>query len=264
MNFLQIFIFFIIYSFFGWVCEVIYCSIPAKKFINRGFLYGPLCPIYGVGALFVQFSLARFSSKYAFIPIVFLIGMIGTTIIEYLTSYWMERVFHLRWWDYSDYKYNINGRVCLKNSIQFGVMSVAMVYLINPFVVKLINHLTVSQIRIFAYSLMIIFLIDLLITLFEMFHFKNILAKFVSKISETIKDTNDDSLESNYSVNHKYDSKFSHHVYGHLMKRYPMVSSKKYHTNLQMVKKHFDEQIKINKEEHNKKRLLQKTRKNKR
>ncbi|HBB29668.1 MAG TPA: hypothetical protein DC000_10580, partial [Clostridiales bacterium] len=112
-NFYVNFIYFIMYSVIGWICEVIFCSIPEKKFINRGFLNGPLCPIYGFGALIVIFFLTPFKDS---IFLVFIFGLIVTSTLEYFTSYAMEKLFHSKWWDYSNNRFNINGRVCLLNS----------------------------------------------------------------------------------------------------------------------------------------------------
>lgn len=135
-SFLNHFLYFFIYSFGGWVCECIYCSIPAKKFINRGFLYGPYCPIYGFGALLVTLLLDGYLSN----PLlVFLLGMLLTSILEYVTSYVMEKLFHKKWWDYSHYRININGRVCLLNSTLFGLMALFVIYVLHPKVTDLIQ-----------------------------------------------------------------------------------------------------------------------------
>ena len=107
-------LYFFIYSFLGWVCECIYCGVPAKKFINRGFLAGPYCPIYGCGALAVIYTLTPFSDN---VVILFGMGVIVTSALEYITSYMMEKLFHTKWWDYSKHPFNIHGRICLKNSV---------------------------------------------------------------------------------------------------------------------------------------------------
>lgn len=135
-NFLNLFLYFFIYSFGGWLCECIYCSIPAKKFINRGFLYGPYCPIYGFGALIVTLTLDGYLNN----PVlVFFLGMFLTSLLEYITSYLMEKIFQKKWWDYSHYKFNIHGRVCLLNSTLFGIMSLFVIYILHPEVSKLIS-----------------------------------------------------------------------------------------------------------------------------
>nr|WP_122011883.1 putative ABC transporter permease [Maliibacterium massiliense] len=131
----RLFLYFLAYSVLGWVCESVYCSIPAKKCINRGFLAGPLCPIYGFGAVAVALTLAPFAGNVA---LVFCLGLLLTSALEYVTSWLMEKAFHMKWWDYSARFCNIRGRVCLKNSVMFGVMSVLVVQVLHPQVVRLV------------------------------------------------------------------------------------------------------------------------------
>ena len=112
------FLLFIIYAVIGWCMEVICKLIQYKKFVDRGFLIGPYCPIYGVGALLITF----FLNKYVQDPVVlFVMAVVVCGILEYLTSYFMEKIYHARWWDYSSKKFNINGRICLSNLIAFGI-----------------------------------------------------------------------------------------------------------------------------------------------
>jgi uncharacterized membrane protein len=129
-------IYFLIYCFIGWICEEIYCSVSAKKIVNRGFLHGPYLPIYGFGAMTVLFLLDPFINN---ILLLFVAGMIATSMIEYLGSFFLEKIFHIKLWDYSKNFLNINGRVCLLNSTLFGLLSLLMVYIIHPFVSKYIS-----------------------------------------------------------------------------------------------------------------------------
>lgn len=152
---------FFLYSTLGWLCECIYCSVPAKKFINRGFLAGPYCPIYGCGALIVIHLLEPFSKS----PItVFLLGILFTSTLEYITSYSMEKLFHTKWWDYSTYRFHINGRVCLKNSLLFGVLCLVVLYGIHPLLMDILNLIPYSLRTILALSFSLIFLYDLFTT----------------------------------------------------------------------------------------------------
>ena len=122
----QWFLWFVIYSLIGWVYESILCSVAGKKLVNRGFLNGPVCPIYGTGAVVVVFALSSLADK----PVLlFLTSAILTTTLEYLTSWLMEKLFHARWWDYSQRFLNIHGRVCLRGFVAFGAMSVLVVRL---------------------------------------------------------------------------------------------------------------------------------------
>ncbi len=131
----QYFVEFIFYSFLGWVWESIYCTIKEKKWADRGFLFGPVCPIYGscVVATSIVFSVFDFLSSPEF-PIwgVFIICYLGSAVAEYATSWVLEKRFRARWWDYSNIPLNINGRICVPVSIAFGVAGVAIVRYLIP------------------------------------------------------------------------------------------------------------------------------------
>lgn len=160
-------LYFILYSFGGWVCECIYCSIPAKHFINRGFLAGPYCPIYGCGALLITW----FLTPYVDAPIVvFLLGMILTSVLEYITSWAMEALFHTKWWDYSKRFLNLNGRVCLKNSILFGIMSLVVMYFIHPAAQNLISAIPLWVGNLLGLAFLIGFGYDLYHTVDSLLH----------------------------------------------------------------------------------------------
>ncbi len=118
------------YSIIGWCGEMVYCSICQRKLCEkRGFLNGPVCPIYGHGALVVLLCLHGGCKN----PLLtFLLGAVLTSLVEYITSFAMEKLFHMRWWDYSQYKFHINGRVCLLNSTLFGLASVFLCHFANP------------------------------------------------------------------------------------------------------------------------------------
>lgn len=127
------FLLFISYAFMGWCMEVICKLIQYKRFINRGFLIGPYCPIYGYGALAITILL----KKYVNDPIaLFVMSTIICSVLEYFTSYFMEKKYHARWWDYSNKKYNLNGRICLETAIPFGILGMLIMYVINPFLYK--------------------------------------------------------------------------------------------------------------------------------
>ena len=127
------FLLFLAYSFLGWLMEVIGKLIQLKRFINRGFLIGPYCPIYGCGALLITFLLKKYIDD-PFTLFIMAILLCGT--LEYLTSYFMEKIYHARWWDYSQRKFNINGRVCLNTIIPFGLLGMFIIYISNPFLIR--------------------------------------------------------------------------------------------------------------------------------
>ena len=156
-NVCYVFIQFIIYSFIGYVSEVLYCSYLQKKVVNRGFLFGPLCPIYGFGAILTIYSLRSFLND----PIiVFVMGMVITTTLEYFTSYIFEKIFNNKWWDYSYRKDSINGRVCLQNSILFGFGILIVLYIINPFLDNILSNIAQSNMIIISCIIMVVLIID--------------------------------------------------------------------------------------------------------
>ena len=133
----ELFLLYIAYSVLGWCGEMLYCSIPKGHICEkRGFLNGFLCPIYGHGALLVLYCLhGGFKNP----VLTFIFGAIVTSVLEYFTSWVMEKLFHMRWWDYSHYKFQINGRVCLLNSACFGLASVLLCHVVQPW---LWSHIT--------------------------------------------------------------------------------------------------------------------------
>ena len=133
----QYFVEFIFYSFLGWVWESIYCTANEKKWADRGFLFGPVCPIYGscvVVTSFVFSLIPAFSDPDFPLWAIFIICLIGSAIAEFGTSWVLEKRFHARWWDYSDLPLNIQGRICLPVSICFGIAGVLIVKYLIPFV----------------------------------------------------------------------------------------------------------------------------------
>lgn len=122
------FLIFMTYSFAGWVMEVIIGLLQRRKLVNRGFLVGPICPIYGVGALLLSLIVRSDESPF----VIFCVAVVGSALLEYGVSYVMERLFRVRWWDYTDRAFNLNGRICAESIISFGVIGVLMLKLINP------------------------------------------------------------------------------------------------------------------------------------
>lgn len=166
------FILFIIYSFIGWSMEVILKIIEKKKFINRGFLIGPICPIYGCGCLLLITTLSKYKNN---IFVLFGMAIFICSVLEYLTSYIMEKIFNARWWDYSTKKYNLNGRICTSTMIPFGILGSLVVYIINPLITKIIYLIPNKQLNIISIILLIIFISDLIISMIIMFKFKGTL-----------------------------------------------------------------------------------------
>lgn len=156
-DFYKYFLSFLLYSFLGWCIEVTLGFIRHKKFINRGFLIGPYCPIYGFGMLLIVFLLKDYTNS----PLVlFILAMVICLALEYLTSYFMELIFKARWWDYSDKKYNINGRVCLEYAIFFGIGGTLIMYVVHPFIMGIVNKFSGIALLLIGSILFVNFIID--------------------------------------------------------------------------------------------------------
>ena len=154
------FLWLMIYSVIGWVYESTICSIGQRKLINRGFLNGPYCPIYGTGAVLVLLVLGRIQNP----VLLFFAGAVLTCSLEYLTSWLMEKLFHARWWDYSKRKFNIGGRVCLIGAIVFGAFSVVLILVLHPWVKSLTDRLTDTALTWICAILLVGIVSDLIVT----------------------------------------------------------------------------------------------------
>lgn len=177
------FLFFIIYSFCGWVIETIVCSIEERKIVNRGFLIGPICPIYGCGAIIISLLLTSYKDDWI---VVFCLATILAGTLEYFTSWLMEKMFHARWWDYSKNKFNINGRICLETMLPFGLLGIAIIYLLNPFFYNLLTKFPQNVINILGIILLIILIIDSILSL-----------HVVSKVTKAVKTVSEDNKKDN-------------------------------------------------------------------
>ncbi len=164
------FLIFFICSFLGYFLEVFWVFLGTKKLVNRGFLCGPVIPIYGLGAVLILFCLFRY---YDDPVVVFVFGIIITSALEYFTSFLLEKIFHNKWWDYSYIKYNLNGRICLKNSFAFGVLSLVIVYLVMPLFAMLFSLLSFKTWSIIALVIFIIFLIDVIYSVVIAYNLRN-------------------------------------------------------------------------------------------
>ncbi len=163
------FLLFLMYSFLGWFMEVSLSFWKQKRFINRGFLIGPYCPIYGYGSLLIILLLNRYKED----PILlFCMAIIICSLLEYITSYVLEKIFHARWWDYSDKRFNLNGRICLETMIPFGLLGLIIVYLINPFFQNILMSIPTTMIYLLAILLCLLFLIDNILSFRIMASFK--------------------------------------------------------------------------------------------
>ena len=177
------FLLFYIYSFGGWLMEVSTISFRKKKLVSRGFLIGPYLPIYGLGATLITWLLTGYSND---IIVLFIMAFVLCCILEYFTSYIMEKLFNARWWDYSDRRFNINGRVCLANCIWIGVGGCLIILGTNPIIINFLSHNPNPTLIILSILFGSIFLIDIIISTAVIIGFRNTTTNVISDSTEEI------------------------------------------------------------------------------
>lgn len=153
--------YFLIYSFLGWILEVCYAALNTKQFINRGFLNGPYCPIYGVGVITIMYFVYPLKQN---LLILFLASIIFTSLIELLTGFILEKTFHYRWWDYSNVPFNLGGYICLKFSIIWGLACVFVTEIIHPVVNDLIIWFPKTMGEVISGIFLLLMVIDFVVT----------------------------------------------------------------------------------------------------
>jgi uncharacterized membrane protein len=214
MKVVSIYIFyFFLYSAIGWFFESIYCSVPARKWINRGFLTGPMCPIYGTGALTLALFIEPISRKLIYISIfgsrvcvtpllVFLAGMVLSDIVEFYTSLIMEKLFHAHWWDYSERFLNIQGRICFSHTLIWGGVSLAFIYLAHPVIKTAVTRIPMQIIYFILAVIAVVFIVDLVHAVHSAMDVKAFMDKFRRLNSRIVNASNTviKSLESQIEI----------------------------------------------------------------
>lgn len=159
--FIYYFSLFMIYSCGGWVIEMIVVGFSQKKIVNRGFLLGPYLPIYGCAGL-LMLAILKFYIHYP--VLLFLNAILIGSIVEYITSYAMEKIFKAKWWDYSKEPFNLHGRICLVNSILFGLLGTILIYFVNPFFTFCLDLIPTYMLYFIAGLLLSLFIIDCILS----------------------------------------------------------------------------------------------------
>lgn len=178
---------FYIYSIAGWLMESIKISIKDKKLVDRGFLFGPYCPIYGSGVVLITILLQKYHDD---IPATFFLSMLICGTLEYVTSYIMEKIFKARWWDYSARKFNINGRICLETLIPFGIAGTSITIWLNPFIIKQLDIVPPLVMHITLGVISVLFIVDLVVSFKIILNLKEMNKEFkdnTNEISEKVK-----------------------------------------------------------------------------
>ncbi|TQQ85097.1 hypothetical protein EXD82_03100 [Peptacetobacter hominis] len=164
----ELIILFFVFSILGWITEVTLKYIQFHRFINRGFLIGPYCPIYGAGVVTVTVIVGGLVGRHGTIFETFFAGMVICGALEYFTSWYMEKFFHARWWDYSQKPMNLHGRIWMGNLILFGLASVIIVWWFDPAFFKVIEGIKSEYIKYMAVIIVIIVISDNVVSHFMM------------------------------------------------------------------------------------------------
>ena len=193
-NFYELVWIFIIYAFIGWCTEVSYAALDTGKFVNRGFLNGPYCPIYGCGVVIVVAILTPLKEN---LLILFAGSFLLTSVLEYITGYILEKVFHNKWWDYSDRPFNIKGYVCLKFSIYWGLACTFIMDIIHPIIYAAIRFIPFVLGVVLLSIIMCVFAADCIITVTTILKFNKRL-KVMDEMAASIHRLSDEIGENIY------------------------------------------------------------------
>ncbi len=198
-NYYNLFLLFFIYSFLGYIVESISVSLMEKKVVwNRGFLVGPYIPIFGTGAMTMILTLQKYKDD---IVALFIMSMVVCLTIEYLCSLVAEKIFKLRWWNYSDKLFNINGRICLQNGILFGIGGVLIVKYVNTWIENLILLLPNSLMVTLSIILTIIFVSDTILSLHTVIKFNSSFKRYSADNTQEVKKKILEELQRNFLLN---------------------------------------------------------------
>jgi len=174
--------YFVIYSLVGWILESAYKTCLFKKFVNSGFLFGPFCPIYGFGAL-IMYLFTGLKGKYA---LLFITAFVILSVWEYLVGIMLEKLFKTKYWDYSEDKFNFQGRLCLKNSIFWGILAIIFVEIANPITVRLIEKVPENILSYITIILSFYIITDIILSIIKLNNI-NIRLDILTEIKEDLK-----------------------------------------------------------------------------
>lgn len=243
--------FFFVYCFIGWCWEVFYVGITKRKLVNRGFLHMPLLPIYGFGAVIMLHSSLPFQDS---IILTFISGMISATLLELVTGLLMEKLFKVRYWDYSKQRLNFKGVICLSSSLFWGLLTVLLVKFVDPFVSKYVLAFESKWHMIFIIALIVIivlFVLDTIVSVRDAVNLAQVVQAIDKAKAETRKVISEriDELEEKADRRRQnlYERARNHKAKDFAMlKRNPTAVSKKHHEALAELKREYEE-YKLNK-----------------
>lgn len=252
MQIFKWFLWLIIYSFIGWAYESIICSVGKRRLINRGFLNGPICPVYGFGAVV---SILMLYGRTENLFVLFVAGMFLTTLVEYITAWLLEKLFKAKWWDYSQRRFNIQGRVCLLGAVVFGILSVLLIKYIHPLVIRITALLSEFTIIMLAIGLFIGMVIDIFLSVRHLMLLNNKLKKFQMAFNYfrehqmrekgELKDALLERFEQNKlyreNIKRRYEAKWAQSI--RMVLAYPKLRFLRYSDAWQWLKKNLNENV---------------------
>ena len=223
-NYCLLFIIFFTYSVIGYIAEVTCVSMQSEKLVlSRGFLIGPYLPIFGIGGLFMSLYLTKYDNS---LIELFIMSMVSCLTIEYIGSLLLEKIFKLRWWDYSNKKYNINGRICLETGVLFGLGGIIVVKLVNPLLNRLLLSIPKLIIIIIGIILSLIFITDLIISIHITYNLKINFEKYNNKdATEEIRRLIKNELAKKHLLTYR------------LLNSFPNAKDKHHHKIIQLIKR---------------------------
>ena len=256
VSFYEVVWIFLIYAFIGWCTEVTYAAVDTGKFVNRGFLNGPVCPVYGCGVLLVVVVLTPLKDNL----LVLFLGSVGlTTTIEYITGFLLEKLFHNHWWDYSDQPFNVHGYICLKFSILWGLACTFVMDIVHPLIYKLIKIVPHTVGLIILIILMVTFCCDIGVTVATVLKLNKrlrMLDEVAGKLHEisdgigeniyenvtTVKEKSEEFKENHEELTQKYKELLDKRSFGfkRLLKAFPDMISRDQNETLQKYKEYFN------------------------
>ena len=176
----QLWLWFLFYSVVGWVYESVLISVRERRLVNRGFLNGPLCPIYGVGAVLMIVLLEDFDNPL----VIFVLAALIASALEYVTSWVMEVLFHARWWDYSRARFNLNGRICLFAAVGFGLGGMLVVLVVQPWVERWTALINPTVLHWVCGVTVVLVVLDTVVTVSAMLDFETKMTTFKDFVQE--------------------------------------------------------------------------------
>ncbi|NLL71366.1 MAG: putative ABC transporter permease [Epulopiscium sp.] len=234
-----LFFFFIAYSFLGWCLEVLFHIYTQKKFINRGFLHGPVCPIYGSGAVLMILFLTPLQGNLLYL---FVGGVVVATLLEYVTGYVLELAFDTKWWDYSKEPLNIKGYICLRFSLAWGIAGVFLMKILHPTIEKIILAIP-EVVEGHLYTLLlIVFVVDVTLTINSLIEFRKILKELVAIKAELNKKIKDKDLLLARRKERAYLRLRKRHI--RFLRIYPSLTKGKFSDLIHDMKNRMEKEIK--------------------